>query len=181
MKINLIWAQSSNGVIGKDGKLPWHLPEDLERFKWLTTGCPVIMGRKTWDSLPERVKPLPGRCNIVMTRRVMPELPYSDFYYHSFEGKFYFSTYSAVRAVKLAEEFCSRNYGDDTWVIGGKEIFEMFLPMADYVYVTTLHEEFDGDVTAPIVSMDEWRPVYNQTLISSTGVNYENKILKRVT
>ena len=69
MDIALIYARAANGVIGKDGTMPWHLPEDLAHFKRLTLGCPVIMGRKTWDSLPERFRPLPGRINIVITRQ----------------------------------------------------------------------------------------------------------------
>ncbi len=69
MQLNLIFAKSRNGVIGKDGSLPWHLPEDLAHFKRVTLGCPVIMGRKTWDSLPPRFRPLPGRNNVVVTRQ----------------------------------------------------------------------------------------------------------------
>ena len=68
MKLNLIFARATNGVIGKDGSMPWHLPEDLAHFKRTTLGCPVIMGRKTWDSLPPKFRPLPGRLNIVVTR-----------------------------------------------------------------------------------------------------------------
>ena len=69
MKVHLIWAQSTNGVIGLDGAMPWHLPEDLAHFKRTTLGCPVVMGRKTWDSLPPKFRPLPGRKNIVITRQ----------------------------------------------------------------------------------------------------------------
>ena len=68
MRLHLILARAANGVIGKEGKLPWHLPEDLAHFKRVTMGCPVIMGRKTWDSLPPKFRPLPGRANIVITR-----------------------------------------------------------------------------------------------------------------
>jgi dihydrofolate reductase len=69
MKLHLIFARSRNGVIGRDGDLPWHLPEDLAHFKRMTLGCPVIMGRKTWDSLPVKFRPLPGRANVVVTRQ----------------------------------------------------------------------------------------------------------------
>ena len=68
-RINLIFARAANGVIGKDNAMPWHLPEDLAHFKRQTQGCPVVMGRKTWDSLPPRFRPLPGRSNIVITRQ----------------------------------------------------------------------------------------------------------------
>ena len=69
MPLHLIYARAANGVIGKDNRLPWHIPEDMAHFKQLTQGCPVVMGRKTWDSLPPRFRPLPGRTNIVVTRQ----------------------------------------------------------------------------------------------------------------
>ncbi len=69
MKVGLVYARAANGVVGKDGGMPWHLPEDLAHFKQVTMGCPVVMGRKTWDSLPPRFRPLPGRRNIVITRQ----------------------------------------------------------------------------------------------------------------
>ena len=69
MPLHLIYARAANGVIGKDNRLPWHIPEDMAHFKQLTQGCPVVMGRKTWDSLPARFRPLPGRTNIVVTRQ----------------------------------------------------------------------------------------------------------------
>ena len=71
MRVNLIFARAANGVIGRDGTLPWHLPEDMAYFKRMTAGCPVIMGRKTWDSLPRKFRPLPGRTNLVITRQVL--------------------------------------------------------------------------------------------------------------
>ena len=104
-RINLIFARASNGVIGKDNSMPWHLPEDLAHFKRLTQGCPVIMGRKTWDSLPPRFRPLPGRSNIVITRQPIWQA----------EG--------ALHASSLPEALQLSGDVPEVWVIGGAEIY----------------------------------------------------------
>jgi dihydrofolate reductase len=104
MKLGLIFARARNGVIGKAGGLPWHLPEDMAHFKQVTMGCPVIMGRKTWDSLPERFRPLPGRTNIVVTRAPQWNAP------------------GAVRAASLPEAVALCTGQPQAWVIGGADI-----------------------------------------------------------
>ena len=104
MKLGLILARARNGVIGRDGGMPWHLPEDLAHFKKVTMGCPVIMGRKTWDSLPPRFRPLPGRANIVVTRQADWQA----------EG--------AARAASLSEAMILCSGASRAWVIGGAEI-----------------------------------------------------------
>ncbi len=145
--IGLVWAQSSNGIIGRDGTLPWHLPEDLKHFRTLTAGATVLMGRRTWESLPPRYRPLPGRRNLVLSRtpqegvETFPELA------------------PALAAVS-----------GDGWVIGGAEVYRAALPFADRIVVTEIQEPFEGDTRAPDVggapdSVGEWRE-------SSTGLHY---------
>lgn len=179
MKINLIYAQSLDGYIGKDGKLPWHIPEDLERFKWLTSGCPVIMGRKTWDSLPAKVRPLPGRRNIVMTSRKHAELPDSDIYCHAIDSKSHFTANTVAAALQNAEEFCKTNRCDHAWVIGGKEIYELFEPVADFIHLTIVCKIVEGDVKAPQLT-SRWDLVHTQNKVSSTGIEYIDTILRRI-
>ena len=126
--VGLVWAQAANGVIGVDGRLPWELPEDLARFKKLTLGSTVVMGRATWDSLPTSVRPLPGRRNVVLTRQPDWQAP------------------GAVVARTLAEAL---DQPGDVWVIGGASVYREALPLADVVVVTELAEAFDGDTRAP--------------------------------
>lgn len=137
--IRLIWAQAENGVIGKDGGMPWHVPEDLAHFRELTLGDPVIMGRRTWDSLPERFRPLPGRVNIVVTRDRSWSAPGAE------------ATYSLEDALALA----GRTPGDATWVIGGADIFAQTIGLAERLEVTNIDGDFAGDAFAPVLG-DEW-------------------------
>lgn len=129
MTVGLVWAQAANGVIGADGTLPWHLPEDLARFKALTTGSTVVMGRATWESLPASVRPLPGRRNVVLTRQPGWEAP------------------GAVVAGSLEEALAGAD--GDVWVIGGGSVYRHALPRADRLVVTELERPFPGDTYAP--------------------------------
>ena len=104
MALNLIYACADNGVIGRDNALPWHLPEDLAHFRQLTLGCPVLMGRKTWDSLPPKFRPLPGRLNLVLTRQ-------ADWLADG-----------ATRVATLEEALAHCPAGQDLWVIGGTSV-----------------------------------------------------------
>lgn len=135
--IGLIWAQSDGGVIGQGGVMPWHLPEDLAHFKQVTLGSPVVMGRKTWDSLPERFRPLPGRANIVVTR---------DQTWHA-DGAT--RVHSVDEALALAE--AELPGGGEIWVIGGAQIFDAVIDRADQVLVTEIQAVFDGDTVAPSI------------------------------
>ena len=130
----LIWAQARDRVIGASGGLPWHLPEDLALFRSLTTGSTVVMGRRTWESLPERFCPLPGRTNVVLT---------SDPRW-SAEG--------ARRAGSVAEVL---DDGGPLWVIGGGAVYAAFLPHADRLVVTDVDVAVDGDTWAPAIGA-EW-------------------------
>ncbi len=133
--IGLVWAQAANGVIGRDGTLPWHLPEDLARFKALTTGATVVMGRATWDSLPASVRPLPGRRNVVLTRQ---------------EG---WSADGADVAHTVREAL---DHDGDVWVVGGASVYREAMAYADVLVVTEIDRDVDGDTTAPVVG-PPWR------------------------
>jgi dihydrofolate reductase len=136
VKVGLIWAQSRDGVIGIGGQLPWRLPEDMALFRELTTGGAVVMGRRTWESLPERFRPLPGRTNVVLTSD--PE----------------WSADGASCAGSVAEVL-SRH--DALWVIGGGAVYTSFLPHADRLVVTEVDLTVDGDTWAPAIG-PEWTP-----------------------
>lgn len=141
--IGLIWAQAHDRVIGLDGVMPWHLPEDLAHFKAVTLGAPVIMGRKTWESLPERFRPLPGRRNIVVTR---------DTQWSSDGAE---TTFSLDEAVARASEGLENS--DFIWIIGGGQIFTQSLARADRIELTEINTMVAGDSFAPELG-DEWMP-----------------------
>jgi dihydrofolate reductase len=153
MKLGLIYARARNGVIGKEGGLPWHLPEDLAHFKQVTLGCPVIMGRRTWDSLPERFRPLPGRINIVVTRQP------------------HWSVQGVLRAASLPEAVALCAGEPQAWVIGGAEIYAQALPLAHCVEVTEIDADFEGDAFAPRLG-PPWREVARTRHRSATGVEF---------
>jgi dihydrofolate reductase len=135
--IALVYAVSQNGVIGKDGGLPWHLSSDLKHFKAVTLDKPVIMGRKTWDSLPR--KPLPGRPNIVVTRN------------QDWQAEGALVAHNEAGAIQLADgapEIC---------VIGGAEIFKAFLPKASRIYLTRVLADVDGDTFMPEINEKQWK------------------------
>jgi dihydrofolate reductase len=134
--ISFVVAMDENRAIGKDNDLPWYLPNDLKHFKKTTMGKPVVMGRKTYESIG---KPLPGRENIVVTR---------DQSYHA-EGTITVHSVDEVLQWE-AEEIC---------VIGGTEIFKLFLPVADRLYITEIHHTFDADTYFPELSDEDWAEV----------------------
>jgi len=151
MTVGLIWAQSTSGVIGRDCAIPWHLPEDLARFKTLTMGHTVVMGRRTWDSLPTRFRPLPGRRNIVLTRNSRFEAPGAE----------------VVGSIDDAIE-------DQTWVIGGSEIYHLALPAATRCEVTEVDIDLrleDDDALAPMLD-EAWIGTSGDWHDSSSGLRY---------
>lgn len=135
-EIIIIVAASGNNVIGKDGKIPWHIKEDLQRFKRLTLNHPVIMGRKTYESLP--VKPLKDRTNIVLTR----------------DKNFDAVGVIVKHSLKDALEYC-KNF-DKVFLIGGQSVFEKGLKFADTLELTRVDGNYDGDVFFPEINFDEW-------------------------
>ncbi len=153
MKLGLIYARARNGVIGKAGGLPWHLPEDLAHFKRLTMGCPVIMGRKTWDSIPERFRPLPGRTNIVVTRQ-------ADW-----------NARGAERAASLDEAIARCAAQPQAWVIGGAELYAQSLPIADIAEVTEIDADYEGDAFAPELG-PQWKEIARETHGSANGPSF---------
>ena len=160
MKLHLIFARSRNGVIGKDGGLPWHLPEDLAHFKRTTLGCPVVMGRKTWDSLPVKFRPLPGRANVVVTRQ--PD----------------WQDTGALRAdsLELAMALC----GDapNVWVIGGAQLYALALPLAHTAVITEIDTVLEGDAFAPSFG-SAWQETAHEEHQAANGLHYRFITLTR--
>ncbi|MGZ4509281.1 MAG: dihydrofolate reductase [Blastococcus sp.] len=132
--IAMIWAQARGGVIGADGGLPWHLPEDMKLFRAMTTGSTVVMGRRTWESLPERFRPLPGRVNVVLTS----DRGWSD---------------DGARPAGSVEQVLAEH--GSFWVIGGGAVYAAFLPHADRLVVTDVDTDVAGDTWAP--PLDGWQ------------------------
>ncbi|WP_348720043.1 dihydrofolate reductase [uncultured Alcanivorax sp.] len=144
IRLSLMVAKASNRVIGRNNKLPWYLPNDLKYFKQVTFGKPVIMGRKTWDSLG---KPLPGRTNIVITRQA------------GFQAEGAKVVATLDEAVTLAENVAFIEGQDEAVVMGGAEIYALALPQADRLYLTEVHAEVDGDTWFPEYDTSEWKEI----------------------
>jgi dihydrofolate reductase len=158
--VALIWAQSTSGVIGRDGAIPWRLPEDQARFKELTSGHTVVMGRLTWESLPARVRPLPGRVNIVLSRQ-------ADYHCDS------------ATVVRTLDEALT---DDETWVMGGEQIYALALPLAGRCEVTEVDIDLprrDGDAVAPVLD-EGWQGTPGEWLRSRTGLRYRFHSYRRV-
>jgi dihydrofolate reductase len=136
VRLGAIVAMAENGVIGREGSLPWRLPDDLAHFKAITLGCPVIMGRRTWESLG---RPLPGRTNIVLSRAA-----------RDFPGAAHAPTFAAAVAVAAATS------APWAWVIGGAEVYTLALPEVARLEVTRVHASPVGDVVFPTVAWAEW-------------------------
>ena len=153
MRLHLIFARAANGVIGNKNTLPWHLPEDMAHFKRTTLGCPVIMGRKTWDSLPPKFRPLPGRLNIVVTRQ--PD----------------WQATGALQASSLPDACALCPVDSDAWVIGGAEIYAQALPLASTAVVTEIEAVYEGDTFAPQFG-PEWSETAREPQVSATGLRF---------
>jgi dihydrofolate reductase len=150
--VGLIWAQSTSGVIGRDGRIPWRLPEDQARFKELTMGHTVVMGRLTWESLPAKVRPLPGRKNVVLTRHAEYMADGAD-------------------VVTTLQDALT---DDEIWVIGGEQIYALALPIATRCEVTEVEIDLpreDGDGIAPVLD-ETWVGAAGEWLTSSSGLRY---------
>jgi dihydrofolate reductase len=159
--IALVVARAANGVIGAEGRIPWHISEDLRRFRRITTGKPCIMGRKTWESLPK--KPLPDRLNIVVTRD------------HAFCAP------GAAVATSLDEAICRAlsESSSEIAVIGGAQIYRESLPCAERVYLTDVQAEFAGDARFPELNRKEWRETSREEHVSPDGLRYAFVTLER--
>ena len=133
--IALVVARARNGVIGRDGDLPWHLRSDMQRFKAITLGKPCLMGRKTWDSLP--LRPLPGRLNLVLTRDL------------SYEARGAVVCESLAEALSIAKETAVEDGVDEVCVIGGAQLYAAAMPRARRLYITEVEAEPEGDALFP--------------------------------
>lgn len=154
MILSIIVAVSENGVIGKDNKLIWSLPADMKFFKEKTTGHFIITGRKNYESIPEKFRPLPNRTNIIITRQKNYHAP----------GTVIAS--SIPDALSFAEEFSNK---EEVFIIGGAEIFKQILPQVQRVYLTWVHERFEGDVFFDPLPENEWK------MVSSTKHSADEK------
>lgn len=144
MKLSIIVAAARNGVIGRDNQLPWHLPQDLQYFKATTMGKPILMGRKTYESIG---KPLPGRTNIVITRDTCWKGPEGVIVVHSVKD--------AVAAIEKAAAGLV-NQPEEAMVIGGAEIYRETLPLVERIYLTKIESDIEGDARFPILNDKEW-------------------------
>ena len=158
MKLSMIVAAAQNRVIGRDNALPWYLPNDLKYFKQTTLGKPIIMGRKTYESIG---KPLPGRTNIVITRQT-DYLPEGVKVVHS-----------VAEARDLAESVCLIDGQEEAMIMGGAEIYTLALPDADRLYLTEVHADVDGDAYFPEYDKTEWQEISREDF-SAEGPNPYN-------
>lgn len=151
-RLTLIAAVAKNGVIGSNNTLPWRLPEDLRRFKALTLNHPIIMGRKTWESLG---RPLPGRSNIVITRDRR------------------FKATGCIVADSLAAALDACGETEEAFVIGGAEIYALAMPLAQCLQLTEIHQEFQGDTCFPELDRTSWRETAREGHQSEAGFAYD--------
>ena len=154
MKVSLVAAVARGGVIGLAGRLPWRIPDDMRRFRELTMGHPVVMGRRTWDSLPDRFRPLPGRRNVVVTRNA------------AWQGD------GAERAGSLEDALQLLDGAPRVFVIGGAELYAYALPLADELHLTEIDVDMEGDTFFP-----SWeRPAFEETSreqhLSESGIPF---------
>ena len=161
MPLHLIYARARNNVIGINGDLPWHLPEDLAHFKRTTLGQPVIMGRITWESIPEKFRPLPGRTNVVVSRQT------------EFEA----AGAQAVGSLQAALDLFSPD--QVVWLIGGAQLYAQAMPYAQQLVVTEIDADFQGDAWAPDLIANAWQETARTPHVSAQGIAYSLVTLQR--
>ena len=150
--ISIIVAIAENDAIGKDNQLLWHIPADLKRFKAITTGHTIVMGRRTFESLPNG--PLPKRRNVVISRHAVA-IP------------------GCVMADSIEDAISKMEEGEENFVIGGAEVYRQFMPLADKLYLTLVHKEFDADTFYPAIDFDEWVEVERQDLQAKETLGFD--------
>ncbi|MFC5338676.1 dihydrofolate reductase [Leucobacter denitrificans] len=156
MRVGMVWAEARDGAIGRDGEMPWHLPEDLAHFREVTSGSPVIMGRRTWESLPERFRPLPGRENIVVSRD-------SEF------------VAAGARSVTSLEAALASVDSDVSivWIMGGGQLYRAAMPLADELVVTRIGLDVpDADTFAPTIGAEWELADPGLPLVAANGLKY---------
>lgn len=164
MEIALVVAVADNGVIGRGGGLPWNLPEDLKYFRAVTMGKPILMGRRTHESIG---RPLPGRANIVVTRD------------QAFHAAGVDVATSLEDAVRVAESRAEEAGVAEIMVIGGAEIYRAILPRVHRIYLTEVHAPVDGDTVFPDFDRDEWRETSREDVMTDSGVAISFVVLER--
>jgi dihydrofolate reductase len=160
MKISLIVAMASNRAIGLDNKMPWHLSADLKKFKKITMGAPILMGRKTHESIG---RALPGRTNIIISRNSAYQ-PLAE------TGCLVFN--DIEKAIESCSEF------SEVFVIGGSDFYKSMLPIADTLYLTKIHQEFPGDTFFPELNNDQWIEVEREDINDDPDVAFSYSFLK---
>jgi dihydrofolate reductase len=164
-KVSIIVAASTNGVIGKDGDLPWNLPTDLKYFKEVTTGSPVIMGRKCWESIPERFRPLPNRENVIITRNI--------------DYKSYCDAHVRWNLELAVEEHIWGN--EEVFIIGGAQIYKEAFKFADKLYLTQIYGNVEGDTFLEGLDPSDWGLVSAEKMMEENGVNFRFEVYERKT
>lgn len=154
MLLSVIVAVAENGVVGVDNTLPWRLPEDLKYFKKVTMGKPIVMGRKTYESIG---RPLPGRPNIVISRNP------------GFRAPGVRVVGSIDSALELANELAQGDGQNELMVIGGAAIYALAIPMADRLYLTEVHAEYSGDAFFPAVDLEQWLEISREHHLSQNA------------
>jgi dihydrofolate reductase len=157
--IYLVAAVAANGIIGVNGRLPWHLPEELQHFKRLTMGHPLIMGRRTWESLG---RPLPGRENVVVTRTPGYEAP----------GAAVASSLDGAIALCAGEPIA--------FVIGGTQLFEAALPLARGLVLTEIQRDYEGDTWFPAYDRSQWRETQREAHTAADGTRFDYVLYERI-
>lgn len=151
-RISLIWAMAQNRVIGIDNRLPWHLPADLKRFRALTTGHHIVMGRKTFESFP---KPLPNRTHVIVTH-----------------DRSYRAGGDCILVHSIDEALAVSNQDPEVFVIGGASLYAQFLPRADRLYMTAIHAEVGGDAYFPEFAHDGWHQIAREDFAADANHRY---------
>lgn len=163
----MIVAVAENGVIGRNNQLPWYLPEDLKYFKRVTMGKPIVMGRKTFESIG---RPLPGRTNIIVTRS-------TDYCADGIKV-----VNSVNDAIKLADDVAVLDGSSELMVIGGAQLYADILPVTDRLYFTEVHADVDGDAFFPAIIREEWKEVAREKFLAErpNGYDYSFVVLDRL-
>ncbi|MDR3299565.1 MAG: dihydrofolate reductase [Candidatus Accumulibacter sp.] len=159
--LSLIAAVARNRVIGQNNRLLWRLPGDLRHFRETTRDSPVIMGRRTWESLPEKFRPLPGRLNVVVSRNPGYAVP------------------GVLLVGSLADAIEKSGNGDETFVIGGAELYRQALPLAGRLYLTEIAADFAGDARFPEIPSSAWREVSRSQTFEEAGLAYSFAVYQR--
>ena len=164
MKISLIVAMASNRVIGLNNKMPWHLSADLKKFKKITMGAPILMGRKTFESIG---RPLPGRTNIIISRNPL---------YRPSAGSGQDPVCLVFNDIDQALESCRDS--DEVFIIGGSDFYKSMLPIADTLYLTQIHQEFSGDTFFPAIDPEQWTELEREDIQDDPDVVFSYSFLK---